>query len=703
MSSDPNLSVHDTPSAGFQDLVEELRKEHLFLRHAQITDFVQSSKGEKRKVIASLIGYDSITDFRDVIQSTLSALQRDRQYTTAKLRVEEDKSKLLRLCGKLLTSPQSLYDQMNDELERAGFELRISDKASYLSAVQELRAKTNQEERIQKKLLLDELSRDIGTLRQRIAGLEVKSASLSGYNDLVTERSIVGQIHLNDFLSSGVRVLDSAQVGDSNCPFCLTGYDLSKLRAEVQQRLQAIAHVTKKLEAASDIVEGLLTAISDTNAACDKFHMRYDKLGDHKKFCEAIELLSSKIRASHALVRDRLARNEPVVIPEDVLAELSTIDALAQKHQATVATQSDALKFTEYENRIIQLIERMRDLREAFYFYDLNSKIVASFETQILSLDAIFNRFVQVQSTSLQTVLDKISNDIGRFYQMLHPSENVDKVRLRIVGEEGIEFEYYFHGKPTYPPLKYLSESHLNSLGVVLFLASAKLFNRKSRFLVLDDIVTSFDLNHRRRLLRLIKETFCDWQIILLTHEAFWFDIIKKELVPDGWLAKEVICDAENGIQIEPSANDLIAFIAAKRQKFDVSNDLRKLLEATLKEICCALEVKVAFRYNDQNERRMSGELMSELRATVNRKCAELKGHEIFSHLEGSNLIATLGSHDNPETITGGDIDVALGDIAKLRSLFECQRCRRNVEAKNVVPGQNKISCKCGNKEIEWK
>src|SRR5262249_7074437 len=150
MSSDPNLSVHDTPSAGFQDLVEELRKEHLFLRHAQITDFVQSSKGEKRKVIASLIGYDSITDFRDVIQSTLSALQRDRQYTTAKLRVEEDKSKLLRLCGKLLTSPQSLYDQMNDELERAGFELRISDKASYLSAVQELRAKTNQEERIQK-------------------------------------------------------------------------------------------------------------------------------------------------------------------------------------------------------------------------------------------------------------------------------------------------------------------------------------------------------------------------------------------------------------------------------------------------------------------------------------------------------------------------------------------------------------------------
>jgi hypothetical protein len=37
------------------------------------------------------------------------------------------------------------------------------------------------------------------------------------------------------------------------------------------------------------------------------------------------------------------------------------------------------------------------------------------------------------------------------------------------VGEEGIEFEYEFHGKRRSPPMKYLSESHLNSLGICLF------------------------------------------------------------------------------------------------------------------------------------------------------------------------------------------------------------------------------------------
>jgi hypothetical protein len=221
---------------------------------------------------------------------------------------------------------------------------------------------------------------------------------------------------------------------------------------------------------------------------------------------------------------------------------------------------------------------------------------------------------------------------------------------------------------------------------------------------VLDDIVTSFDLGHRRRLLRLIKEQFGDWQIILLTHERLWFDLIQKELSQSGWLFKEVEWDAENVIQLAPSASDMRALIGQKRNKYDVSNDIRKFLEALLKEICQALEVKLPFRFNDENERRMSGELLSELRATVNRKCPPLKGHASFANLEGSNLVVTIGSHHNPgETITGGDIDVALSDIAALTDHFTCHDCGGYVEAKRQLPGRGKIACKCGNKQIDWK
>ena len=174
--------------------------------------------------------------------------------------------------------------------------------------------------------------------------------------------------------------------------------------------------------------------------------------------------------------------------------------------------------------------------------------------------------------------------------------------------------------------------------------------------------------------------------------------------MPDGWLINEVVWDEANGIQIEPSPKDLIALIAMKRKKkVDVSNDLRKLLEATLKEICHSCKVKMDFRYNDQNERRMNGELLSELKSTINRRSAELKDNKIFSNLEGSNLVATVGSHDNAEKITEGDIDIALSDIMQLRGLFSCSECGRHVEAARQVSGKNRIACKCGHKELDWK
>ncbi len=276
-------------------------------------------------------------------------------------------------------------------------------------------------------------------------------------------------------------------------------------------------------------------------------------------------------------------------------------------------------------------------------------------------------------------------------------------MRLRIVGEQGVEFEYSFHGQPVYPPRKYLSESHLNSLGIVLFLSSAKLLNEHSRFLILDDIVTSFDIGHRRRLIRLLDKHFSDWQIVILTHELFWFEMIKKELGPNGWLFEEANFDDDNGITFSTSPATLRSLIDEKRKKYDVSNDLRKLLESQLKIICNELEVRVPFRFNDSNERRMSDELLSYLEGTINRrKCNHIKDHNIFPKLKGSNLVSNIGSHDNVEQISGGDIDVALQDIDTMVDLFTCEKCKKLVNAKQTVPGKKMISCPCGKLQLEW-
>src|SRR5207253_1281564 len=82
------------------------------------------------------------------------------------------------------------------------------------------------------------------------------------------------------------------------------------------------------------------------------------------------------------------------------------------------------------------------------------------FERQIRTLATIAQAFAIVHGSALQNVLNMLSKDISRFYLAMHPGEQVDDIRLTVL-EEGIEFEYSFHGKRVYPPLKYLSESHL--------------------------------------------------------------------------------------------------------------------------------------------------------------------------------------------------------------------------------------------------
>lgn len=697
-------AIGDNRSTAFQAFLEKAKGERIILRHAQITNVVGKSKGEKRKWIAGIIGYQAITEFRNAVQSARNALQSDPSYKTAQQLAENAQSEMFKIAQRVIASREDLFAKVNELVAPYDLGITISDKASYEQAVKALNEKISHPDSAKKKIRLDQLAKECESFSGKAdALLAAMEAFLVPYNKLAGDKVAVSQLNIGKFLTTGQQVIESGAHSAQSCPFCLSPYDLEKLREEVEARIEKIAEIQGKYEDCGTLKAAFVKAAESVVAAC-KAVSNYAEFEKFRALTSEAVKVAATVESWIATAAGSYASFQPVELPEQDVDAITAFAVLATEQGAIAVSESKALTLSEPERRLIETIQKLDDLKKQFMVYLKNSRTVKAYQTQIISLSAIFDRFLAVQNEALQSVLDKISGDVGDFYAILHPKENVDKVRLSVVGEEGIEFEYEFHGKAVSPPMKYLSESHLNSLGICLFLASARLFNEAAGFLVLDDIVTSFDHGHRRRLLRLIKEQFAEWQIILLTHERFWFELIQKEFRPSEWLFKEATWDDENGVQLSASAADLRAFIAEKRKKYDVSNDIRKLLEASLKEICHALEVKMAFRFNEENERRMSGELLSELRATVNRKCPPLNGHASFANLEGSNLTATIGSHDNPgETITGGDIDVALADIAALTELFVCEDCGRYVEATRPVAGKNAITCKCGKKELDWK
>ena len=96
-----------------------------------------------------------------------------------------------------------------------------------------------------------------------------------------------------------------------------------------------------------------------------------------------------------------------------------------------------------------------------------------------------------------------------------------------------------------------------HSVGLALFLAAARRFNAGFRFLLLDDIVNSFDAYKRPQLVKLLKTEFAEFQSLLLTHDEVWCEQlfsnfpkwVRKRItrydVTTGPILQDGLCDLE--------------------------------------------------------------------------------------------------------------------------------------------------------------
>lgn len=687
-----------------EQLIDDMTSDNIILRHADIVNFLDKTKGGKREAIADIIGYSEITKFRNILLQTKNQLEKESEYTTAKQQIQRLQSGMIEELGQVVPSRKEFFSVAEDIVKSFDLKTQVTDEQSYAQTLEDLRGRGSSEQKILLAQRLAQLEKACADLVADIDQLSEDAEAFTGkYNAIAKESENVTKLRLNDFLTRGKAVLDDKVFTDAQCPFCLSPYELSQLQEEVIKRLKALEVLQEQLDETGVLKDALGESVTNAGVKTRAISETYSDLEGYSSLTEAAETARLKLRTFLTDLKSAFDEKKVFEAPADFDADLKVLREESEKAAKLANETAMKLQLTELEAKVAAALTKLKIVSDQVTDFETYQKIQGAYEAQIITLSSMLEAFIKVQNGALQAVLDTISADVGNFYTALHPKESVDNVRLTMVGDEGVEFHYAFHGKPTQPPRKYLSESHLNSLGVVLFLANARIFNKHAKFLVLDDIVTSFDASHRRRLLRLLRDEFADWQIIILTHENIWFDIIKKEMGQHGWIFHEVRSDGANGILLENSPATLTEIIEQKKGKEDVTNDLRKLLELVLKNICHALEVKVTFRFNDINEKRMSDELVNALRSTLKDKSPDLVDTHTFSDLAGSALIANLISHDNAEKIVGEDIDVLLEDIEKLVALFVCAHCGRHIRSDLEVPGEKAISCKCGKSKIPWK
>ena len=313
--------------------------------------------------------------------------------------------------------------------------------------------------------------------------------------------------------------------------------------------------------------------------------------------------------------------------------------------------------------------------------------------------ERVFDAYQSKQKEDLTELLKRISHRVARIYAALHPGEDLDAVSVEPWTAKGVELAIEFHGSHQRPPHGVLSESHLNSLAIALFLAVAESFNEQIGFLVLDDVINSFDVEHRGRLAELLADGFSEWQLIVLTHDQQFFEHLSRRA--PSWRRLEFTSwSHESGPRTtEYETTDILRNARERLERGDVNDAAaraRRALEELLQEVCEALWAPLPFRRGQANDRREIGELFRGLRRTLKERAkAQLESLEpLLKNLEadvGATLnVAVHASRGRPGN---SEVRASLERIAALDDTWSCPACRTRVWHRGTPDAGR---CKCG-------
>jgi len=143
-------------------------------------------------------------------------------------------------------------------------------------------------------------------------------------------------------------------------------------------------------------------------------------------------------------------------------------------------------------------------------------------------LEAISAVVEGVRKTYINGVLTQISGSAAAMYARIHPEEPIGSVSLFLkqAAVGSLELSGSFASTQGIPPQAYYSESHLDTLGVCVFLATAQ--RDKDAIVVLDDVFTSVDDAHLSRILELLHDEATNvGHLIITTHYRGWRDRYK--------------------------------------------------------------------------------------------------------------------------------------------------------------------------------
>lgn len=648
------------------------RRETFLLRGRTLADFVNKRKAEKWKALAEILGLDAVDGLRLDLQRVRNELR-----TAATEAVGNLRSRQAELAPKMTEVTEAgILAALRARCEEAGVEAPESLEAALeptwagsLTGRDEARSRAV----------------ELGTLASNARAAPPPVSDLSGltaWNDFVASEDAADRSRLGLFQAAESLLDETPPAG--RCPLCGQRVDDEALRKLVRATLETLRESSEQRE----LAEAGLRQVTDEVRKTDRHR------GDITDGARRLGITVPPVPASVVPDVVRALEERTPVNPQVVASyqeALSKWDGQVSASLEAAGTQAP----TAREGVLIEigvLAEQARKWRAAVEAEE------AARRARDLG-ECLLTAYQQQQHDYFDSVLGRISGRVAEIYGLLHPSEVLERVGVESWGDKGVELAVEFHGTRQKPPHGVLSESHLNSLAIALFLAMAETFNEQLGFLVLDDVVNSFDLDHRGALADLLADQFAAWQLVVLTHDHQFYERLVKRAPSWGkveftsWSYEEGprTTEYQTGTMLEKAQRAL-----ADDDTHGAATKGRRALEELLQEICEGFQAPLPFRRGVQNDRRDFGELIKGVRRVLDQLAKPMYANMKPFLL---SLEADVGAGLNPEAHAGRgrtsrpEIQAALGRIEEMDRIWSCDSCGTRVWS---VGTPESCRCNCG-------
>lgn len=486
------------------------------LRSTEMRTFVADKKGKERYAqLAHWIGLEKLTGIQD-------ALTRIDNKLSAENRVEaknEHQRALTKLTGGAVTTwnGAALIDWVNasvlqkfDDVRLGSMdELETVESAISQREFEEGRRQGVEDLRVARDAiegLLPGSGRVVERLHSSAAELR---AATSDEEDLRSrmETAPLGEVWsaVRDYLKA---------TPSQTCPACLRPFEPETTREAVLASLDD--HLAR--------LTGVADAKARTRRALSAVRREIQSL--ESQLQNVIRLTKSLADVPLVQLRDSAATVLGALPPEDDRgSELSALEArleplsrLAKTAAAHTDDRVDQIKKRfeiPYQQKLAEL-RRLREIRDEW----------ARLAREERELSRILEQFRTVADVTLNRVhahvtqiLGGLQEDVRDIYAALRRNDDHLPVVDVVVEKKSMSVVLDLFGEKRMVPSSYLSDSQLNSLGLALYLAAARRFNKSFPFMVLDDVMSSYDGSHRLNLIDVIGGFLPDFQLLVTTHD----------------------------------------------------------------------------------------------------------------------------------------------------------------------------------------